>query len=80
MGYHYGASSNATFANGKLALTAQGADKAFKNEQLVLGVGTWGSGPSTKTLRDIVAATPNLAYNAGTWSDGTNTWTIESRE
>lgn len=80
MGYHYGASSNTTFANGKLALTAQGADKAFQNEQLVLGVGTWGSGSSTKTLREIVAATPNLAYNAGTWSDGTNTWTIESRE
>jgi hypothetical protein len=80
MGYHYGDSSNATFADGKLALTKQGADKAFKNEQLVLGVGTWGSGSSTKTLRDIVAATPNLAYNAGTWSDGTNTWTIESLE
>ena len=80
MGYHYGASSNTTFANGKLALTAQGADKTFTNEQLVLGVGTWGSGPTTKTLRAIVAATPNLAYNAGTWSDGTNTWTIESRE
>jgi hypothetical protein len=80
MGYHYGATSNNTFANGKLALTAQGADKAFKNEQLVLGVGTWGSGPSTKTLKSIVAADPDLAYNAGTWSDGTNTWTIESRE
>ncbi|MCC7475462.1 MAG: hypothetical protein IT425_08710 [Pirellulales bacterium] len=80
MGYHYGASSNASFANGKLALTAQGAEKAFKNEQLVLGVGTWGSGPTTKTLKSIVAATPNLAYNAETWTDGTNTWEIESRE
>lgn len=80
MGYHYGASSYTSFSNGKLALTAQGADKAFKNEQLVVGVGTWGAGTTVKTLRQIVAATPNLAYNAGTWSDGTNTWTIESRE
>jgi hypothetical protein len=80
MGYHYGALSYTTFANGKLALTAQGADKSFKNEQLVLGVGTWGSGPTTKTLKEIVAAKPNLAYDAGTWSDGTNTWSIESRK
>ncbi|TWU22796.1 glycosyl hydrolase family 18 protein [Bythopirellula polymerisocia] len=80
MGYHYGAASNNSFANGKLALTGQGAAKAFTDEQLVLGIGTWGKGPSTKSLKSIIAADPNLAYNASTWSDGTNTWEIESRQ
>jgi hypothetical protein len=85
MGYHYPAYSgnslnNNTFANFKLALTGQGPDKAFTDEQLVLGIGTWGKGPAgTKSLKSIVAADPNLAYDAGTWTDGINTWTIESR-
>ena len=85
MGYHYPAYSgnslnNNSFANFKLALDDQGPDKAFTDEQLVIGIGTWGKGPSTKSLKSIVAADPNLAYNAGTWSDGSNTWEIESRE
>ncbi len=89
MGYHYPAySSNALnnnfFANGKLALTGQGPEKAFTNEQLVLGIGTWGkatvSGQSIKTLKSIVESDPNLAYDATTWTDGTNTWEIQSRE
>ncbi|MBL9161256.1 MAG: hypothetical protein JNL18_00785 [Planctomycetaceae bacterium] len=90
MGYHYGASSNATFANTKLALTGQGAAKAFKNEQLVLGIGTWGAnGPATVSLEAIAAASPNLPYDAltftGTVNDisgvsQTGTWTIESRK
>ncbi len=81
MGYHYSASSNNSFANGKLALDDQGPAKAFSDDQLVLGIGTWGKGPAgTKTLKSIVAADPNLPYDAGTWTDGVNTWTIESRE
>lgn len=81
MGYHYSASSNNTFANGKLALDDQGPDKAFTDEQLVLGIGTWGKGSAgTKTLKSIVEADPNLPYDATTWTDGTNTWTIESRQ
>jgi len=85
MGYHYPAYSgnslnNNSFANGKLALTGQGPEKAFTDEQLVVGIGTWGKGPYTKSLKDIVAAEPNLAYDAGTWTDGVDTWTIESRE
>jgi GH18 family chitinase len=90
MGYHYGASSNATFANTKLALTGQGASKAFKNEQLVLGIGTWGAdGPATVSMEAIAAANPNLPYDAltftGTINDiggvsRTGTWNIESRK
>ncbi len=89
MGYHYPAySSNSlnhdSFANGKLALTGQGPEKAFTDEQLVLGIGTWGkatvSGQPINTLKSIVEADPNLPYDAGTWTDGPNTWTIESRE
>ncbi len=90
MGYHYGASSNATFANTKLALTGQGANKAFKNEQLVLGIGTWGAdGPATVSMETIAAANPNLPYDAltftGTINDingvsRTGTWNIESRK
>ena len=86
MGYHYPAYSgnslnNNSFANFKLALDDQGPDKAFSDDQLVIGIGTWGKGPAgTKTLKSIVAADPNLAYDAGTWTDGINTWTIESRQ
>ena len=47
MGYHYpaysaGSLNHNSFANGKLALTGQGPEKAFTDEQLVLGIGTWG--------------------------------------
>lgn len=86
MGYHYPAYSgdslnHNSFANGKLALTGQGAEKAFTEDQLVLGIGTWGKGPSgTKPLKEIAAADPNLPFDATTWTDGINTWTIESRE
>lgn len=90
MAYHYGASSNATFANGKMNLTGQGGVKAFKNEQIVQGIGTWGAnGPATVSLETIVAANPNLPYDAlsftGTINDingvsRTGTWTIESRK
>jgi len=47
MGYHYGASSYATFASGKRGLTGQGSAKAFSNDQLTVGVGTWGDGATT---------------------------------
>ncbi|MCA9230766.1 MAG: glycoside hydrolase family 18 protein [Planctomycetales bacterium] len=85
MGYHYPAYSANTlnhnyFANGKLALTGQGVEKAFQDEQLVLGIGTWGKDAGTKSLKSIVEADPNLAYDATTWTDGVDTWTIESRE
>ncbi len=89
MGYHYGASSYDTFAGTKLALTGQGADKAFKDDQLVVGIGTWGAnGPATVTLKNIVAADPNLPADATTFTGTVNdlngtprtgTWTIESR-
>ena len=48
MSYHLTASSTGTYANSKLALTGQGAAKAFKNNQIAVGIGTWGDGgPST---------------------------------
>ncbi|MEX2170486.1 MAG: glycosyl hydrolase family 18 protein [Pirellulales bacterium] len=95
MGYHYpafggGSLNNNHFANTKLNLTGQGAAKAFKDEQLVLGIGTWGdNGPATVSLKNIVAANPNLPYDAltftGTVNDingvsRTGTWDIESRK
>lgn len=89
MGYHYGATSNASFANGKLNLKDQGADKAFKNEQLVLGIGTWGdNGPATVSLKSISAVNPNLPGGALTFTGTVNdlsgnprsgTWDVESR-
>lgn len=90
MGYHYGASSNNTFANTKNNLTGQGVEKAFKDEQLVIGIGTWGdNGPATVSLKEIVAANPNLAYDAASYTgtvknlSGTpisGTWDIVSRK
>lgn len=87
MGYHYSASSNATFANGKLALTGQGAAKAFSNDQIALGVGTWGDGATsepTVSLNSIVTANPSLPYDAATYTgtigSTTGTWNIESRK
>jgi hypothetical protein len=90
MVYHIGASSSATWANTKLTLTQQGAAKAFSDDQIGIGVGTWGTGgPATVTLENIVAANPSLPYDAlsftGTIKDingvtQTGTWTIESRK
>ena len=95
MGYHYGASSYASFASGKRGLTGQGAAKAFSNDQLTVGVGTWGAGvdpdgsgplskPPTASLQSIVTANPNLPYDAltynGTIGSSTGTWNIESRK
>jgi hypothetical protein len=89
MGYHYGASSYNTFAGTKLALTGQGAAKAFQDEQLVVGIGTWGAdGPATVSFKNIAAANPNLPADATTFTGTVNdingtprtgTWTIESR-
>ena len=88
MAYHYAASAQAGFANGKMNLTEQGAHKAFTDEQIVIGIGTWGTeGPATKGLKAIVAANPNLPADAtsytGTLTDfngtHTGTWKINSR-
>jgi hypothetical protein len=95
MGYHYPAYSgnslnNNFFADGKLALTDQGTEKAFRNEQLTLGIGTWGAdGPATVTFRKFIESNPELGYDidsiTGTYTavngvDHTGTWTIESRQ
>ncbi len=85
MSYHLTASSTGTYANSKLALTGQGAAKAFTNDQIGIGIGTWGDGgPSTVGLSAIVAANPNLPYDAltytGTIGTSTGTWNIESRK
>lgn len=90
MSYHLSASSTGTYANQKLNLTQQGASKAFTNDQIAVGFGTWGTnGPATVTLDAIVQANPNLPYDAlsftGTVPDingvmRTGTWTIESRK
>jgi hypothetical protein len=89
MAYHYPASSQASFANGKKNLTGQGAEKAFTDEQIVIGIGTWGTdGPATKGLKAIVAANPDLPADATSYTgtvydplNGTHTgtWTINSR-
>lgn len=88
MAYHYGASSQAVFADGKKNLTGQGAHKAFSDEQIVIGIGTWGTeGPATKGLKAIVEANPDLPADAtsytGTLTDfngtHTGTWKINSR-
>lgn len=84
MAYHYTATSQASFANGKKNLTQQGAAKAFKDSQIIIGMGTWGdAGPTTIGLKDIVAANPNLPADAssftGTVKGTTGTWDIVSR-
>jgi hypothetical protein len=89
MGYHYPANNGTSldqqsFADGKKALTGQGAEKAFKDSQIIIGMGTWGdAGPSTIGLKDIVAANPNLPADAssftGTINGVTGTWDIVSR-
>jgi hypothetical protein len=90
MVYHLSASSSNTYANSKLALTQQGASKAFSDDQLGIGIGTWGTGgPATVSLETFVAGNPNLGYDVGsitgTYNDingvsRTGTWTIESRK
>jgi hypothetical protein len=89
MGYHYPANNGTSldqqsFADGKKALTGQGAEKAFQDSQIIIGMGTWGdNGPSTIGLKDIVAANPNLPADAssftGTVNGVTGTWDIVSR-
>ncbi|MCO6046776.1 glycosyl hydrolase family 18 protein [Aeoliella sp. ICT_H6.2] len=94
MGYHYPADNGTnldyeSFAAYKRNLTDQGVEKAFVNEQLVPGIGTWGTdGPATVSLKNIVAANPNLPADATTFTGSvrdlngtlrTGTWTIESR-
>jgi len=87
MVYHIGATSSGNWANTKKALTGQGAAKAFSDDQITIGVGTWGDGAGsepTVSLNSIVAANPNLAYDAltytGTIGSTTGTWNIESRK
>ncbi len=95
MSYHLTASSSGSYANTKLALTGQGAAKAFSNDQVAVGFGTWGVGvdpdgtgpltkPGTVSLQSIVTANPNLPYDAltftGTINGVTGTWSIESRK
>ncbi|MGB7157658.1 MAG: glycosyl hydrolase family 18 protein [Tepidisphaeraceae bacterium] len=85
MSYHLSTSSTSTYADQKLALTQQGAAKAFSDDQLAIGFGTWGdNGPATVGLDQIVATGANIAYNQGTFTgtvgSSTGTWTIESRE
>jgi len=88
--YHLGSSAVNTYSNQKLALTQQGAEKAFKNEQIAIGIGTWGTGgPATVPLSTFVQYHPDLGYDVttitGTYPDlngvmRTGTWTIESRK
>ena len=88
MGYHYTALQNDGFATGKRNLVQQGTAKAFSNDQLAIGFGTYGTGgPSGMTsvgLDDILATGATLAYDQGTFTgtiNGTSgTWTIESRK
>ena len=95
MVYHIGATSSGNWANTKKALTGQGAAKAFSDDQIGIGVGTYGDGvdpdgsgplskPGSVTLAQIVAANPNLPYDAttytGTIAGKTGTWNIESRK
>jgi hypothetical protein len=94
MGYHYPANNGTSldqqsFADGKKALTGQGAEKAFQDSQIIIGMGTWGdNGPATVSLKNIVAVAPNLPPDAtsftGTVQDvngvsRTGTWDIVSR-
>jgi GH18 family chitinase len=80
MVYHIGATSSGNWANTKLALTGQGAAKAFSNDQIGVGFGTYGDGvdidgtgpikkPATYTLSSIAAAYPNLAYDTSSISE-----------
>jgi hypothetical protein len=93
MGYHYPANNGTSldqqsFADGKKALIGQGADKAFQDSQIIIGMGTWGDGSATVSLKNIVGVNPNLPPDAssftGTVQDingvtRTGTWDIVSR-
>jgi hypothetical protein len=83
MGYLYTASQNSTFINQHLAIGA-GTGKAFTASQMAVGVGTYTEGASTLGLSSIVAADPNLPYDAGSYTgtigSTTGTWSFESRE
>ena len=86
MGYMYTASQNSTFATQHDGLTGQGAAKSFTDAQTAYrrrhSGRSAGSAP-TIGLSSIVAANPNLPYNAGSYTGTINgttgTWTIESR-
>jgi hypothetical protein len=85
MVYHINATDTDKWAKTKYALNLQGTAKAFSPDQVAVGVGTWGTGgPATVGLSAIVAANPNLPYDAltytGTINGNTGTWTIESRK
>ena len=88
MAYHYTASSQAGFADGKKNLDDQGLEKAFKDSQIIIGMGTWGAGSQTVSLKNIVAANPNLPPDASSYTgtvvdlngvSRTGTWDIVSR-
>ena len=94
MGYHYPANNGTnldqqSFADGKKALTGQGAEKAFTDSQIIIGMGTWGdNGPATVSLKNIVAVDPNLPADASSFTgtvldpngvSRTGTWDIVSR-
>jgi len=88
MGYHYPANNGTSldqqsFADGKKALTGQGAEKAFKDSQMLIGMGMWGAGSPNVGLKDIVAVNPSLPAQAssftGTVNGSTGTWDIVSR-
>jgi hypothetical protein len=69
MAYHYAASSQNTWANTHTAL-------GFQNSQLILGMGTWGEPindtPSISTIKNIVAANPQLAADVTTYEGTVN--------
>jgi len=94
MAYHYPANNGTnfdqqSFADGKKALTGQGAEKAFKDSQIIIGMGTWGQGgPATLPLKNLIAVEPNLPADATSWTgtaidvngvSRTGTWDIVSR-
>jgi GH25 family lysozyme M1 (1,4-beta-N-acetylmuramidase) len=85
MGYHYPADNGTSldqqsFAKGKRDLLGQGEDKAFKDSQIILGMGTWGAGvdpdgnngpmtaPPTVRLKNIVAVDPDLPPDASSFT------------
>ncbi len=84
MVYHIGATSSGNWANTKKALTQQGAAKAFSDDQIGIGVGTYGTGTNgtsgSKSLSSILTESPNLAYDATTYTNASGSWTIESRK
>jgi hypothetical protein len=92
MVYHINAPSSAGWANSKKTLIQQGQAKAFSDDQIGIGFGTWGDGVGSEptiSLQSIVNTIPNLPYNqtqvTGTFLDinnvsRTGTWNIESRE